>query len=503
MSQDSDHRWLVRAGILLLAWEVLALDQIEPVWLPLWLRGCLQLGVLVASFLSLYRWWHVSKQARYAAASLVYLSTWQTLVTGTGLLQASAAQHALSQYGVGGLYVIGLLWLVWYAEQESRRYERERRKQSAAGVSSDAAGAVGQPAESWWPFDPDAWYYGRQRQKVNQSIALVAAYSLLFLLANVLSTLSVGSDSYDLPGGGGGGGSGGAPQAAMAQAVRVQKVVKRKYVINPYSSIKFADRPVDDVKLQLVQPTEHLYTVGFGQGGASMRSRGGVWLRRWRGFGLRRWNGGRQGPLHSVGISGRGLESGLRRGCRSKLADRVWSPHRSEGERPHRVADRGPAWRFPDRKGPPLIYLTGQGSISLSKSEVKTLREYLLDKHGMLFGDNGGSQHFHNQFFSMMRQVLPNVDPVRVPLDDEMYRVPFLITSFPYVAPHGGRDAWGWKVDGRWVCYYHPGDIGDAWSDGHSGVPREVWDACYRLGINVIFYAHVEYSKWLMARHKR
>ncbi len=157
---------------------------------------------------------------------------------------------------------------------------------------------------------------------------------------------------------------------------------------------------------------------------------------------------------------------------------------------------------FPIEKSPPLIYLTGQGSISLSKSEVKTLREYLLDKHGMLFGDNGGSQHFHNQFFAMMRQVLPNVDPVRVPIDDELYRMPFLVPSLPYVAPHGGRDAWGWKVDGRWVCYYHPGDIGDAWSDGHSGVPREVWDACYRLGINVIFYAHVEYSKWLLARHK-
>ena len=44
---------------------------------------------------------------------------------------------------------------------------------------------------------------------------------------------------------------------------------------------------------------------------------------------------------------------------------------------------------------PPLIYITGQGSISLGNNDVKILREYLLDKHGMLFGDNGGSKHFH------------------------------------------------------------------------------------------------------------
>ncbi len=355
----------------------------------------------------------------------------------------------------------------------------------------------------WWPFDPDAWYYGRRRQKVNQSIALVTVYSFLFLLANVLSNMSGESDSYDLPGGGGGGGSGGAPQQAMAQAVRVQKVVKRKYVINPYSSIKFADRPVDDVKLQLVQSTEHLYTVGFGQGGAgSGRGKGfgygdgdGSGFAGGTGDGKVRfirleYPGGDWNQDFGVGADQNLLiEYGVRTG--QKVSDRTES---------RTVAQLG---GFPTEKSPPLIYLTGQGSISLSKPEIKTLREYLLDKHGMLFGDNGGSQHFHSQFFSMMRQVLPNVDPVRVPLDDEMYRVPFVITSFPYVAPHGGRDAWGWKVDGRWVCYYHPGDIGDAWSDGHSGVPRDVWDACYRLGINVIFYAHVEYRKWLMARHKR
>ena len=157
---------------------------------------------------------------------------------------------------------------------------------------------------------------------------------------------------------------------------------------------------------------------------------------------------------------------------------------------------------FPLGKSPPLVYMTGQQNISLSNSEVKTLREYLTDKHGMLFGDNGGSRHFHNQFLSMMNRILPNVRPVPIPLDDVIHRIPYQIPYLPYVAPHGGKEALGWYKDGRWVAYYHPGDIGDAWSDGHAGVSADIWESCYRIGTNVTFYAHSEYSKWLDAQNK-
>jgi hypothetical protein len=158
---------------------------------------------------------------------------------------------------------------------------------------------------------------------------------------------------------------------------------------------------------------------------------------------------------------------------------------------------------FPKFKSPPYVFMTGQRNITLANNEIKILREYLLDKHGMIFCDNGGSSHFHNQFFAMMNQVLPEVRPVQIPLDDVIHKTPYAIPFLPYVAPHGGKDAWGWKVDGRWVAYYHPGDIGDAWSDGHSGVNADVWEACYQLGTNIIFYAHVEYAKWLEAQQNQ
>ena len=157
---------------------------------------------------------------------------------------------------------------------------------------------------------------------------------------------------------------------------------------------------------------------------------------------------------------------------------------------------------FPVGKSPPVVYMTGQQNISLSNSEVKTLKEYLTTKHGMLFCDNGGSRHFHNQFLALMNRVMPDVRPVPIPLDDVIHRVPYQIPYLPYVVPHGGNEALGWYKDGRWVAYYHPGDIGDAWSDGHAGIKAEIWEACYQLGTNVIFYAHAEYSKWLEAQKK-
>ncbi len=62
--------------------------------------------------------------------------------------------------------------------------------------------------------------------------------------------------------------------------------------------------------------------------------------------------------------------------------------------------------RFVMGKSPPVVYMTGQQSIQLSKREIEILREYIIGKHGMIFADNGGSSQWHGQFFAMMDKVL-------------------------------------------------------------------------------------------------
>ena len=45
------------------------------------------------------------------------------------------------------------------------------------------------------------------------------------------------------------------------------------------------------------------------------------------------------------------------------------------------------------------------------------------------------------------------------------------------------------------MVYYHPGDVKDAWKDGHSGASEQVADQAYKLGVNVIYYAFNQYYR--------
>ncbi|MBM80670.1 MAG: hypothetical protein CMJ78_08765 [Planctomycetaceae bacterium] len=419
-------------------------------------------------------------------ASVAFLPAWQLAVFISDQLSLYAVGAYAARIGTGAAFMIGLAWVVWGMEQASQHYDllRLRKRRSDAHLSlelnSDEDDASGE--RIWNPLDTRAWYYGRKGRKLNQSVTGLMSYSFVFCMAFLIfSKISGCQELYEMPAGGG-------EQKPIAQKVKVQKVIKKKFIVNPFSAILFQVPPIDEVKLQLTEITKHAYTVGYGEGtGAGFA--GGTKRGKVRFIRLE-YTGGDWDQDFGVGADLNMLiEYNVR--TQQQVADRTES---------RTVAQLN---NFPKGKSPPVVYLTGQKNISLSKGEVKILKEYLLEKHGMLFGDNGGSRHFHNQFLAMMNRVLPQVRPVAIPLDDTIHRIPYQIPFLPYVAPHGGKEALGWKVDGRWVAYYHPGDIGDAWTDDHSGISPEIWEACYQLGTNVIFYGHTEYSKWLEAQKKK
>lgn len=150
---------------------------------------------------------------------------------------------------------------------------------------------------------------------------------------------------------------------------------------------------------------------------------------------------------------------------------------------------------FPKHKAPPFVFLTGMRGIDINDREVKTLRWYLEEEGGMLFIDNGGG-HFDSSVRRILSRVLPGKPLVDISNDDIIFQQPYL---FPDGAPpfwhHAGTRASGIKIDGRWAVFYHPGDINDAWKDGHSGASKEVADQAYKLGINVMYYAFNTYHK--------
>ena len=141
---------------------------------------------------------------------------------------------------------------------------------------------------------------------------------------------------------------------------------------------------------------------------------------------------------------------------------------------------------------PPFLYLTGAGGIPVSASDVKILRDYLLEG-GMLFAD-AGSPQFHSAFVGLMRAVFPDRQLVTIAADDPIFQAPF---SFPSGAPplwhHGGDRALGVKHRNRWAVFYHPGDINDAWKTGHSGMSRPLATSSYHLGVNIVYHAFTNY----------
>ena len=132
--------------------------------------------------------------------------------------------------------------------------------------------------------------------------------------------------------------------------------------------------------------------------------------------------------------------------------------------------------------------------MSLTAREIKTLRWYLEEEGGMIFADNGGGS-FNSSFRNVMARVLPGNTWIDIANDDIMYRQPFV---FPKGAPplwhHSGSRALGIKNDeGRWLVFYHQGDINDAWQDGNSGVSKAIRAEAFKMGINVVNYSFNQY----------
>jgi len=158
--------------------------------------------------------------------------------------------------------------------------------------------------------------------------------------------------------------------------------------------------------------------------------------------------------------------------------------------------------RYPKGLAPPFVYLTGSDSVYVSRSDRRILREYLLEG-GMLFAD-AGSWRWDRSFRGLMKSVFPDKRLIDIADDDEIYQMPYVFANgAPPLWHHGGFRAMGIKHKGRWVVFYHPGDINDAWKTGHSGMDGEIADKAFQMGINVMYYAITKYLELTRKYRKR
>jgi hypothetical protein len=289
---------------------------------------------------------------------------------------------------------------------------------------------------------------------------------------------------------------------AVMQVVRVQQVQpeKKRYILNPNSPIIFEQPDIDESEIlkKVEKATELQYEAtpdaeagAMGEGGGKE----GGWPEGVPGGELRflrlqynnvNWNDGFN--------DGSNADANFL----TELRSRVPFPVRRQGEA-IRITDLR---RYRPGQAPPFVYFTGESDIRLSQAEREAIRSYVIDGGGMLFAD-AGSPRWARSFENVMRQIFPDKRLVDVADDDPIFRRPYV---FPRGAPpmwhHGGYRAKGIKHQGRWIVFYHPGDLNDAWKTGRSGAEKSQADAAVRLGINVVYYSVTQYLQ-VNRRHLR
>ena len=308
-----------------------------------------------------------------------------------------------------------------------------------------------------------------------------SAYLHVFLLLWPLLMRGCMEEPYAIPKGSGN------PVVAMVQRVKPEKKPKKKLVLSPNSPFIFERLHIDDSKVleEIVEVTQDTYQASnqkpgkMGRGGGR---RGG-------------WPNGMDGAIRFIRLkyAGGDWDQDMGQGADYNVLVQLQKATGFKIAQNTEYKEIVQLRRFPQGKGPPFFFLTGKGGISVTPGDVKTLRWYCLEEGGMIFADNGGGT-FDNAFNGLIRRVFPDKEWIDIANDDIIFRQPY---SFPDGAPplwhHSGTRAKGIRHEGRWVVFYHQGDMNDAWKTGHSGVSEMVAQQAYRMGFNVIAYSFNQY----------
>lgn len=316
----------------------------------------------------------------------------------------------------------------------------------------------------------------------------VLFYHFFFLLVLPLCLKGCyDEDEYSIPKGDGGG----QIQPQQVQKEKKKKKKKKRYTLNPNSEFIFDIPELPDEQLveELDAESAQTYTATSGTFGPGKKAGGKP---GWP-------NGMDNGKIRFVRLkySGGDWDQDMGKGSDYNMLIKIrdWTGFTIASETEFISIDELENRFRNKKKKPPFVYITGRGGISVTPREKKQLRDYLIRDGGMLFADNGGG-NFDRSIRSLLKQVLPNHDLVDIANDDMIYQQPFY---FPNGAPplwhHSGTRALGIKNNGRWIVFYHQGDINDAWKTGASGASPQTQEMAFRLGANVICYAFGEYLK--------
>lgn len=160
----------------------------------------------------------------------------------------------------------------------------------------------------------------------------------------------------------------------------------------------------------------------------------------------------------------------------------------------------------------PFVYFAGVQYMSLDSQEQTAFRQYLLNGGFFLMDDLWALESREN-VLREMRAVLPNAEPVELPLDHQIFHMVYDLQELPQVTDYqtwSRGDKFEYAHEGatgdsapHFLAYFdsdqrmlgivcHNNDIGDGWErEGHHHEYFEQYSLrySYPFGINVIAYA--------------
>ena len=328
--------------------------------------------------------------------------------------------------------------------------------------------------------------HGRDPRHRRSLYASGMTHLIILVLIPYLLSLGGCVEAYRVPKGSGN------PVVAMVKVVKPKKKKKKTLSLRPNSAIIFDQPDLDstEVDQQLEEQTQVTYSAQNSKAGKMGKGGGkdGGWPEGMDKYKIR---------FIRLEHGGAGWDDGMNQ----TGADINFLRAFSQATGFKKIARKGESHsigllkKYPKDGFPPFVYLTGNDRMGrVSTADIKTLREYCING-GMLIAD-AGHRNFHHSFIHFIRQVFPDKTLIDIPDDDMLYQIP---NGFPDGAPafwhHGGRRALGIKHDGRWIAFYHPGDMNDAWkSQNYTDVSPEMRDAAINLGVNLIYYSFTQWN---------
>jgi hypothetical protein len=144
----------------------------------------------------------------------------------------------------------------------------------------------------------------------------------------------------------------------------------------------------------------------------------------------------------------------------------------------------------------PVLYLCEPGYWGVDEEDVANLREYLQRGGFILFDDFRGEREW-GHFYDVMKQVLPDREPVEIPPDHPVWTIYYDID--PVEAPSNVSGGAFSKYDDRYLAFFDDDgrmmaltcfnqDIGDGWEWPERNF-ENVSTINFQMGINFLIYA--------------